>query len=71
MGTNPTLSDCSSGGIDEKVLSHCSNSITRTDQREAGNPCAINLGQISVKRNENDENVKTLRASSTYNTKKI
>lgn len=65
------FSDCSSGGITDKVLSHCTNSITGTDQREAGNPRATNLGQISVELNENHENMKVLRTSEhLYNSKR-
>lgn len=64
------FSDCSSGGITDKVLSHCTNSVTGTDQREAGNPRATNLGQISVKCNENHENIKVLRALKHYITVK-
>lgn len=49
-----------SSGITEQVLSHCTNPITGTGEREAANPCATNLGHICVKQNEN---IKVFRAS--------
>lgn len=67
------FSDCSSGGVTEKVIfPHCTNSITGTDRiiHGSGNPCATNLGHICVKLNENGENMKALRASKHYITVK-